>query len=88
MIGFQNLVEIFVDGLVLDVAEDQPGPAYLEIRGPLVGDALWFMLDRCDAGECLQQSLQRRSVRMLRFRVDCGLAESQQVAVKDICIWH
>jgi hypothetical protein len=43
--GFQNSVEIFPDGLVLDVAEDQPGLAYLEIRRSLVGDALWFMLD-------------------------------------------
>lgn len=75
-------------GLFLDVAEDQPCLNYLEIRRPFVGHALWFMLDRCDAGERLQQSLQRRSVRMLRFRVYCRLAESEQVAIKDICIWH
>jgi hypothetical protein len=53
LIGFQNFVEIFSDGLVLDVAEDQPGLGYLEIGRTLVDDALWFMLDGCIAGECL-----------------------------------
>jgi hypothetical protein len=86
LIGFQNSVEIFADRLVLDVAEDQPSLGYLEIWSPLFCHALWFMLDRCDTGKCLQQSLQRRSVRMLRFRIDCRLTKSEQVAVKDIFI--
>ena len=45
LIGFQNVVEIFADTLVLDVSEDETGLGDLEIRGALIDYPLWFMLD-------------------------------------------
>ena len=47
LIGFQDLVEMFADCLVLDVTENEAAAGDLEIRGALVCHALWFVLNRC-----------------------------------------
>ena len=88
--GPQNLVEIFTDGLVLDVSEDEGASGDLEIGRALGGHALGFVLDGdtiCAAVvNRLQKGLERRPIRVLRLLVNGRLAKRKEIAVKDILI--
>ncbi len=73
LIGLQNLVEIFPDRLVLDIAENESALIDLEIRRPLCSNALGLMLNVnpfCPLiGKCLQQRLKSPAVGLLRLLV-------------------
>ncbi|MDQ6868482.1 MAG: hypothetical protein M3178_08780 [Pseudomonadota bacterium] len=73
LIGFQNLVEVFANGLVLDVAKDHRRLLDFEIRRAEV--AYFFRLvDDANTGiglmsRRIQESFERAPVRMLGFVV-------------------
>jgi hypothetical protein len=86
LVGFQHLVEIFADGLVLDIAENQSAFCDLEIGSALVGHAL----DPAGAvvRHRLQERLKRRTVRVLRLLINGRFAKRKQIAVKDDLFGH
>src|SRR5438874_13235618 len=64
LIGFQNLVEMLCDRLVLDITENEAAARDLEIWRALVDHALGFVLNRGPVtalvGKALQERLQCR----------------------------
>ena len=83
LLRLEDLVQVLVDALVLDIAEDQPAFHDLEIRSALIRFALRLML-HMDAdvglvGNRLKQRFERRAVAVLCLILDPRLAESQQI---------
>jgi len=60
LLGFQDLVEILADGLVLDVSENEAALGDLEIGCALVRHALGFVLDADPACASVRNRLQER----------------------------
>jgi hypothetical protein len=92
LVGFQNLVEFFADGLVLDVAENEGGFADFEVGRTFSYDALRFVND-ADAvlnaiGDRLQKVLERSAVSVFGLLVKWRPAEIEQVAIKDLAGRH
>ena len=87
MLRLEDLVQALVDGLVLDIAENEAALGDLEIRGALVRLPFRLML-HTDAGvdlvgNRLKQCLKRRAVAMLGLFLDPRLAQRQQIFFED-----
>src|SRR6202047_2736747 len=87
LIGLENLIEVFANGLVLDITEDHRRLHHFEVRcaGPC---NLFRFMDDTDASTgglscCLQENLQRASVRVFGL-VAAVLPKRVQIVLKNI----
>ena len=94
-----TLVEVFVDRLVLDVAENESGLGDFEVRRTLVGDSLGLVLDLMPAGSrplIPEAAIQARSDPCARSYLRWRLAQGQKIAVEAVFVggnqsydsWH
>jgi len=90
LIRLENLIEIFTDCLVLNVAENKRALGDLKIRSPLFGNSLGLVLNRDPAVALacnrLLQGLERCAIRMLGFLINRSFPERQQIAIEDILV--
>ncbi|MGH6849877.1 MAG: hypothetical protein ACREDD_05450 [Methylocella sp.] len=82
LIRLQSLIEVFADGLVLDIAEDHPSLHRFEIR-PAFAGSLFCLVDDVDAwvrltSRFLQESFKRAPVGKLGF-VAAVLPQRKQI---------
>ena len=88
LVGFQNLVEVLADLLVLDIAENHARARDLEVGRALAGEPLGLVLDRDAAGrggcKFVQQAFQGGPAGMLGLLIQRGLTQLVQVDVEDI----
>ena len=92
LLRLEHLGEVFVDPLVLDIAENEPALTDLEIRRTLVGYPLGLMLDldalRGLGRHLLKQRLERTAVRVFRLIFNSCRAQRQNIAIEQLFIGH
>ena len=87
MLRLENLVQVLVDALVLDIAENESALGDLEIRSALVRLALRLML-HMDAGvglvgNRLKQRLKGRAVAVLGLLLNPRLAQREKIFLEN-----